>query len=122
MKCASCGTENDGDARYCDGCGADLTGAPRPAEGPKGKEASRPAPPAAPQPLVVYASVRPRAWWYPIGVWVLLSSFFLFVDLVPGDGIGWAHWPIGVLGIFMVGFPLLHLVETFVAERSRRKG
>jgi hypothetical protein len=117
IRCPSCAVESEPDARYCDGCGAELG-----VQAPAGPGEPRPARPEA-TPLVVYAPVRPRAWWYPIGVWVVLSAFFLFVDLVPGDGLGWAHGPIGVLGIFLVGFPLLHLLEAFVAgERPRLRG
>jgi hypothetical protein len=56
-------------------------------------------------------------------VWVVLSAFFLFLDLVPGDGLAWAHGPIGVLGIFLVGFPLLQLLEAVAAgERPLLRG
>jgi hypothetical protein len=70
-----------------------------------------PPPPVAPPPRVVYPPSRPRAWWYPIGVWVILSAFFAFIDLASTRAVSWSIWPIGILGIFMVGFPLLHLLE-----------
>ena len=120
MFCPACREANDADARFCDRCGSDLTA--KPASGPPSVQDSPPkGPPAlpAPHPPLVYAPVRPRAWWYPIGVWGLLSAFFLFLDAAPGDGIGWASWPIGVLGIFMVGFPLLGLLETWSAGRRK---
>lgn len=110
MYCASCGAKNDDDAAFCERCGSDLRGAPRPA--------GAPTPAAAPQaPAVVYAPTRTRAWWYPIGVWVILSAFVLFVDFMEGGGLAWAWWVIGILGIFMVGFPLLRLLE----ERSMKR-
>jgi len=59
---------------------------------------------------------RPRAWWYPIGVWVILSAFFLFIDLLSA-GVDFAYFVIGILGIFMVGFPLLRRLEEWSAQR-----
>ncbi|OGS64308.1 MAG: hypothetical protein A3K59_02490 [Euryarchaeota archaeon RBG_19FT_COMBO_69_17] len=107
MYCSACGAKNEDDATFCDGCGADLRAAPRPTAGSSG-----------PGPLpVFYPPARARAWWYPIGVWLILSSFFLFVDLATTGGITWAYWPIGIIGIFMVGFPLLNLLEARIAGR-----
>lgn len=62
-------------------------------------------------PPVVFPPAQRRAWWYPIGVWVILSGFFLFVDAVPDGEVQWAYWPIGIIGIFLVGFPLLNRLE-----------
>lgn len=123
MFCPACGEAIDADARFCDRCRTDLA---RGANGTASKgppaNAGSPAPSSnAPKaPLLVFAPVRPRAWWYPIGVWVLLSAFFLFVDLATGGGVEWSYWPIGLLGIFMLGFPLLNLLEAWTA-RARAK-
>ena len=118
MYCSNCGSKNDDDAKFCDHCGADLSLMPR-APGAAPAQAPRPAPnPPAP---MYYPPARTRAWWYPIGVWVILASFFLFIDVVPDLTVSWAYWPIGVTGIFMVGFPLLQLVED-AASRRRRFG
>ncbi len=115
MICPRCGETNEPDARYCDRCGVDLTG---PTEGSSRASHPREATPSStPQPLVVYSPARPRAWWYPIGVWVILSAFFVFLDLMTSGGIEWAYWPIGIIGIFMVGFPLLHLLEARLSDR-----
>lgn len=112
MYCSRCGTRNDEDARYCEKCGADLGAMPKPtAPGMAAAAAVAPPPPVAPMPLPVYPPARPRAWWYPIGVWVILSAFFAFIDFAGTRTISWSVWPIGILGIFMVGFPLLHLIE-----------
>ena len=109
MFCSRCGARNDDDAKYCEKCGADLGVMPRPTV-----PAAAAAPPVlAPAPLV-YPPSRRHAWWYPVGVWVILSAFFAFMDLATTHAITWSVWPIGILGIFMVGFPLLNLVE----ERS----
>ena len=110
MFCSRCGARNDDDAKFCEKCGADLSVMPRPsvAAGPVPPPGMPPAPP------VVYPPSHRHAWWYPIGVWVILSAFFAFMDLVTTHAITWSVWPIGILGIFMVGFPLLNLVE----ERS----
>lgn len=111
MFCSRCGAKNDDDAKYCEKCGADLGAMPRPTVA--GVPASPPVYPPPPAP-VMYPPSRRHAWWYPIGVWVILSAFFAFLDLVTTHTITWSIWPIGILGIFMVGFPLLNLVE----ERS----
>ena len=109
MYCSSCGSKTDDDAKFCDHCGADLTAMPRPAGAiPMQAQRPLPAPPPAP---TYYPPTRPKAWWYPIGVWIILASFFLFIDLLSGGLIEWAYWPIGITGIFMVGFPLLNLLE-----------
>ncbi len=111
MFCSRCGARNDDDAKYCEKCGADLGAMPRPSV--PGAPASPPVYAPAPPP-VVYPPSHRHARWYPIGVWVILSAFFAFMDLVTTHTITWSVWPIGILGIFMVGFPLLNLVE----ERS----
>ena len=116
MYCSRCGAKNEDGARFCDQCGADLSAMPRAAAAPAG------APPPGPPPTVpplYYPPARTRAWWYPIGVWVILASFFLFIDVVPDLTVSWAHWPIGVTGIFMVGLPLLQLLEESAARRRR---
>ncbi|OGS47935.1 MAG: hypothetical protein A3K68_07685 [Euryarchaeota archaeon RBG_16_68_13] len=61
--------------------------------------------------------MQPRAWWYPIGVWTILSAFFLFIDLVPDLVVQWAYWPVGITGIFLVGFPVLNLLERRASRR-----
>ena len=117
MFCSRCGGRNDDDAKYCEKCGADLGAMPTPSI-PGGTPATS-GPPTAPPPVpppMVYPPGRHRAWWYPIGVWVILSAFFAFIDLAGSRTISWSVWPIGILGIFMVGFPLLQLLE----ERASR--
>ena len=109
MFCSRCGARNDDDAKYCEKCGADLGAMPRP-----GTPVAAAAPPVAAPAPVVYPPSHRHAWWYPIGVWVVLSAFFAFMDLMTSHTLTWSVWPIGILGIFMVGFPLLNLVE----ERS----
>lgn len=94
MKCTNCGNENPEDARFCQTCGTALRGGSGPILTKEG-----------------------RAWWYPIGVWAVLSAFFLFVDAAFTGAVTWSIWPIGFLGIFMVGFTLLRYAD----ERSRRK-
>lgn len=117
MYCSRCGSRNDDDARFCEKCGTDMSGMPRPTvSGTAPAAPVAPPTPAAPAPPYVYPPARPRAWWYPIGVWVILSAFFAFIDLAGTRTISWSIWPIGILGVFMVGFPLLHLLE----ERSSR--
>ena len=117
MYCSRCGARNDEDARYCERCGADLGAMPRPgAPGTAPAVPAAPPLPSAPAPPLVYPPAHPRAWWYPIGVWVILSAFFAFIDVAGTHTISWSVWPIGILGIFMVGFPLLHLLE----ERASR--
>ncbi len=106
MFCSRCGARNDDDAKFCEKCGADLATMPRP---PAPTAAPAPPPPAAPP--VVYAPDHHHAWWYPIGVWVILSAFFSFIDLSTTHTFTWSVWPIGILGIFMVGIPLLNLLE-----------
>ncbi len=111
MFCSRCGARNDDDAKFCEKCGADLTTMPRP-------PAPAPAAAAAPAaPPMVYAPSQHHAWWYPIGVWVILSAFFAFLDASLTHTITWSVWPIGILGIFMVGIPLLNLFE----ERTTRR-
>ena len=113
MYCSRCGGRNDDDAKFCEKCGADLSGMPRPSV-PGGAPAVAAAPPSPPPPMVpptVYSPARPHLWWYPIGVWLILAGFFAFLDLTVNHSITWSIWPIGILGIFMVGFPLLNLVE-----------
>lgn len=120
MFCPTCGERNEGGAKYCDACGTILPDLPSSTSSSAEPGREGPAPPRAREPLVVFPPARPRAWWYPIGVWLLLSLFFVVVDLIPGDGIGWAYWPIGLSGIFLVGFPLLHLLEAWTAKRKPR--
>ena len=117
MFCSRCGARNDEDAKFCEKCGADLSLMPKPAATPAAAPPSGPVmPPSPPPPPYAYPPARHRAWWYPIGVWVILSAFFLFLDLASTHAVTWSIWPIGILGIFMVGFPLLHVIE----ERSYR--
>ncbi|MGQ0796769.1 MAG: zinc-ribbon domain-containing protein [Methanobacteriota archaeon] len=115
MYCSHCGASNEADARFCERCGADLPATSRPPASPTAT-----AGPASPSAPVVYRPARPRAWWYPIGVWMLLGAFFLFVDLVSGGGVDWAYWPVGVIGIFLVGFPLLNLLEARMSRKRLR--
>jgi len=116
MYCSSCGSKNDDDAKFCDHCGADLSLMPR-APGTAPAQAPRPAPnPPAP---MYYPPARTRAWWYPIGVWVILAAFFVFIDVATTGRITWSVWPVGILGIFMLGFPLLHRLEEW-SSRPRR--
>ncbi|HYM39090.1 MAG TPA: zinc-ribbon domain-containing protein [Thermoplasmata archaeon] len=115
MYCSRCGARNDEDAKFCEKCGADLATMPRPSV--TGAPPRAPVgPPLPPMPPMVYPPARPHLWWYPIGVWVILAGFFAFIDVATTHAITWSIWPIGILGIFMVGFPLLHLVE----ERAGR--
>ncbi len=126
MYCSRCGARNDDDARFCEKCGTDMSGMPRPTVSgtvpaapmapPTPFMPGTPPTPVGPVGPTVYPPARPRAWWYPIGVWVILSAFFAFLDLAATRTISWSIWPIGILGVFMVGFPLLHLAE----ERSSR--
>lgn len=121
MYCSRCGGENDADARYCEKCGADLISMPKPIVPGTPNPAAPPAPlgppvPYAPRPAV-YAPGTRHAWWYPIGVWVILSGFFAFLDVVGTGRLTWSVYPIGVLGIFMVGFPLLNLLEGRAATK-----
>ena len=116
MYCSRCGAKNEDGARFCDQCGADLSAMPRAAAAPAG------APPPGPPPTVpplYYPPARTRAWWYPIGVWVILAAFFVFIDVATTGRITWSVWPVGILGIFMLGFPLLHRLEEW-SSRPRR--
>ncbi len=115
MFCSRCGARNDDDAKFCEKCGADLGVMPKPTV-PGAAPAAPASPPPPPTPPLVYPPSRPHLWWYPIGVWVILSGFFAFIDLATAHTVTWSVWPIGILGIFMVGFPLLHVVE----ERAGR--
>lgn len=119
MFCSRCGSANDDDGKFCVKCGADLGAMPRPSA-PAAAEAAPPSP-AAPSlpPPTVYAPAQRHAWWYPIGVWVILSAFFAFIDVTTTHTITWSVWPIGIFGIFMVGLPLLNLFESRVTQRSR---
>ncbi len=109
MFCSRCGARNDDDAKFCEKCGADLSSMPRPAAPPPLAPVASAVPPGPPP--VVYAPDHRHAWWYPIGVWVILAGFFAFIDLSTTHTITWSVWPIGLLGIFMVGIPLLNLLE-----------
>ncbi len=115
MYCSRCGAKNEDGARFCDQCGADLSAMPKPGPAPAA------APPGMPPtvPPMYYPPARARAWWYPIGVWVILAAFFLFVDVSTTGTVTWSVWPIGILGIFMLGFPLLHRLEEW-SVRPRR--
>ena len=91
---------------------------PRPSVPGGTPSAPAPAPPPLPPVPAPYAyrPARRRAWWYPIGVWVIFSAFFLFIDLAATRTVTWSVWPIGILGIFMVGFPVLRLLEEWSAR------
>ncbi len=118
MYCSRCGTRNDDDAKYCEKCGADLASMPKPSV-PGAAPAGAP-PPNPPAPVYmppVYHPAERHAWWYPIGVWVILSAFFAFLDVASTRTISYSIWPIGILGIFMVGFPLLRLAEERTTQR-----
>ena len=115
MYCSRCGRRNDDDAKYCEKCGADLGVMPKPAAG----AAPPPSPPPPLVPPMVYPPSHRHAWWYPIGVWVILSGFFAFIDLTTAHAITWSVWPVGILGIFMVGIPLLNLLEERTTGRPR---
>ncbi len=112
MFCSRCGSRNDDDAKYCEKCGADLSTMPRP------PAPAAPTAPTAPVP-VMYPPAHQHAWWYPIGVWVVLAAFFAFLDTMTTHAITWSVWPIGILGIFMVGIPLLNVVEERSTGRRR---
>jgi len=120
MFCSRCGGRNDEDAKFCEKCGADLGAMPRPSV-VGAPPAAAPSPPpvmAAPvTPPYAYPPAHRHTWWYPIGVWVILSGFFAFIDVTATRTITWSVWPIGILGIFMVGIPLLNLLE----EKSTRR-
>ncbi len=116
MYCSRCGARNDEDAKFCEKCGADLGGMPKPSVAGTAPVAAPSAPQPPYVPPTVYSPARRHMWWYPIGVWVIFAGFFAFIDLTLNHTITWSIWPIGILGIFMVGFPLLHLVE----ERAGR--
>ncbi len=127
MDCNRCGARNDDDAAYCDRCGAAL----RPAGAAPTREGSPAGPvllssPVGPMPRsvepVVYAPARRHAWWFPIGVWAILSAFFLFADLMVTHAISWSIWPVGVTGIFLVGFPLLGRLEQWSLARGGKPG
>lgn len=118
MFCSRCGARNDDDAKFCDKCGADLSVMPRLAVpvGPPGPGTPPTVPPSGP---TVYGPSQHHAWWYPIGVWVILSAFFLFLDASFTHAVTWSVWPIGILGIFMVGIPLLNVFEERTTGRAR---
>lgn len=116
MLCGNCGANIDGAAKFCDQCGADLGAMPRvPAAPMTAAPASPPSPPLAPAPVLPfqYVPTTERAWWYPIGVWVILAAFSVLVDLATSGRITWSPWPVGILGIFLVGFTLLHRLEAW---------
>ncbi|NIN70208.1 MAG: zinc-ribbon domain-containing protein [Anaerolineae bacterium] len=96
MECSNCGSENPEDSRFCQMCGASFT---RPTRDR-------------------YLSKGGRAWWYPIGLWAILSAFFLFVELMAWGGINWSLWPVGILGILLVGFTLLRYANDRYARQS----
>ncbi len=74
MKCRSCGHENPDDAHFCQKCGTSM-GEPRSA------------------PMFTKGG---KVWWYPIGVWAILSAFFLFIDAAASGAITWSVWPVGI--------------------------
>ena len=117
MFCSRCGARNDDDAKYCEKCGADLGVMPRPNVPGGAATGVGPPPPVAPP--MVYPPSHRHAWWYPIGVWVILSAFFMFIDLSTTHSITWSVWPVGILGIFMLGIPLLNRLEERSAGRAR---
>lgn len=119
MFCSRCGARNDADAKYCEKCGADLSVMPRlPVPiGPPGPGTAPTVPQVAPP--MMYGPSQHHAWWYPIGVWVILAAFFVFLDASLTHAITWSVWPIGILGIFMVGIPLLNLLEERSSGRPR---
>jgi zinc-ribbon domain len=127
MDCKRCGASNEDGATFCDRCGARL------ADGPAAASAGDPmsnvvaSPPASSgsaqrsMERVVYNPAQRHAWWFPIGVWAILSVFFLFADVMVTHGISWSVWPVGVIGIFLVGFPLLRRLEAWsLARRGKR--
>lgn len=117
MDCASCGAEGQEGARYCDRCGADLALTPKPGAVPMTPSAvAAPAPPH-----FLYAPLRPPAWWYPLALWAVLAAVFLALDALGSGRITWSVWPVGLLGIFLVGFPLLHRLEAWSATRLERR-
>jgi hypothetical protein len=118
MFCSRCGARNDDDAKFCDKCGADLSTMPRPSAPAAASAAPAPMVPTVAPPMV-YAPSEHHAWWYPIGVWVILAAFFAFIDLSVTHTVTWSVWPIGIMGIFMVGIPLLNLFEERMAGRAR---
>ncbi len=106
MYCSRCGTKNEDVARFCDHCGADLGAMPKPTP-----TTAAPSVPPPTVPPMYYPPTRGRVWWYPMGVWVILAAFFVFMDLSTTSRITWSVWPVGILGIFLLGFPLLHRLE-----------
>jgi hypothetical protein len=127
MVCVRCGNAVDGEAKYCDRCGARIVsqpsteGSPPEAGSPTNEVAAAEVAlsSAAPRSFV-YAPARRHAWWFPIGVWAIISAFFASVDVATTHMVSWSVWPIGVIGIFLVGVPILHRLERWSLARSAR--
>lgn len=96
MDCTNCGLENPDDSAFCQMCGTDL-----------GHSVTGP-----------YLSRSGRAWWYPIGVWVIFSGFVVFVEWMGLGSIRWSLWPVGISGILLVGFTLLRHANERYSQRS----
>ena len=122
MYCSRCGNRNADDATYCDRCGADLRTMPTPPGAPGTPPPTTPPGPASSPAPVVYAADHRHVWWFPIGVWAILSAFFLFLDLMTSAAVTWSVWPVGVIGIFLVGIPLLRRLEEWSLNHARARG
>lgn len=107
MICPSCGTWNRTEAWFCKGCGFDLT-----------KSAA--APPAGPSPAAPPApGVARRVWWHGLGVFAILASFVLFLDLTLTGRATWSL--VVVLGLaFLVGAIMILQFLASVDQRDRR--
>jgi len=49
-----------------------------------------------------------KKWWFGIGVMLLISVFFLGMDLLMNGRITWSIWPVAAILFFGVGFTLLN--------------
>ncbi len=102
--CPSCATSNRDEALFCKYCGADVSKVSKPEAPSPLPAAAPPVPPAAPPPPphITPRPVRPRAWWHPLGVFVILSAFFLVLDASATGRLTWSL--VVVLSIaFIVG-------------------